>query len=280
MLSFITVEEYQSSDTEDQSTMDTAFRFDDLPLTIQLQIARDAIAEEGSGCFTVRIKDNDTFVTNGPSLALTNKVHMRNIFHWFSIVPQMPAKVEIDVSSRRTCDNLENVLTFVHSHPFLFQSLRNQRVKNLTIVGWHKPSFHALVHLAYAYGRFGDFGDVPANARLSFGEVADGFACNFAVGYVFEKILQMGYYGGNIEDLAQEIFDYLQSRDIVNNERDDHQDWSKKKFKHVATPLCSTVEQRAARATFCPRGAARMFKAFMSTHFQKADNALEALLLE
>ncbi|KAH0343850.1 hypothetical protein KCU81_g5045, partial [Aureobasidium melanogenum] len=260
MRPFVTVEEDRFSDTE-ASTMDTAFRFNDLPLTIQLQIARDAIAEEGPACFTVRIKDNDTLITDGPSLALTNKVHLRNIFNWFSIVPQVPAKVEIDVSSRRTCENLENVLAFVHSHPFLFQSLRNQRAKNLTI--------------------FRDFSSVTASADLSFGEVADGFACNFAVGYVFEKILQMGYYGDtSIEDLAQEIFHFLQSNDIANNERDNHQDWSRKKFKHVATPLCSTVEQRAARATFCPRGAARMFKAFMATRFQTADNALEALLLE
>ena len=157
------------------------------------------------------------------------------------------------------------------------------RRTNFEIVGWHQPSFQGLIHLAYTFGRVPDFSRIMAvNNTFTFDHVALKFACNFAVSYTFERILKMvSQTGISIHQLASEIFDFLHSKDPAMDQWDNHQDWSNKHFNHVATPLCGTAEQRVARASFCPRGAAKMFKEeLMSIHFKNTENALEALLLE
>lgn len=165
---------------------------------------------KGPQLFTVRIKNNNILTNDGLSLALTNKLHMSNIFKWFNVNSGMPAKVEIDVSSRHACDNLTSIVWFIHHHPFLLRSRHNLHAENITIVGWHKPSFYALVHLAYAYSNFSEFHSPPAKADLIFGEVANVFACKFAIGYVLETILQMGCQASvSIDHLATQIFDLL-----------------------------------------------------------------------
>lgn len=86
-------------------------------------------------------------VTNHPSLALANKLHLSNMFKWFSVNSRMPAKAEIDMSSRHACDSLTDIVSFIHHHPFLLQSLHSLHAENITINGWHKSPFYALVHL-------------------------------------------------------------------------------------------------------------------------------------
>ncbi|KAG9560803.1 hypothetical protein KCU71_g8718, partial [Aureobasidium melanogenum] len=221
---------------------------------VVFRIAKEAIAQEGPDFFIVHIKDHDDiFVTDGPSLALTNKLHMANIFHWFNLAPRMPVKVQVDVSSSRSADNLQHVVWAIYNHAFLLESVKKMRRKNFQIVGWSKPSFYALVHLAYAFGRITDSNRVSCNSPFTFDYVAKDFACHFAVSYIFERILKMGRQTGiSIHQLATEIFDFLHSKDVANGEWDNHQDWSMKHFRYVPTPWCSTVEQRAARASFCP----------------------------
>ncbi|KAH0018562.1 hypothetical protein KCU78_g7109, partial [Aureobasidium melanogenum] len=120
---------------------------------------------------------------------------MANIFHWFNLTPRMSIKIQVEVQ--------EDV------------------PQNLEIVGWHKPSFYALVHLAYAFGRVTDFDRVSGNNPFTFDYVAKNFACHFAVSYVFERILKMGRQTGiSIHQLATEIFDCLHSKDVANDEWD------------------------------------------------------------
>ncbi|KAG9531205.1 hypothetical protein KCU93_g2030, partial [Aureobasidium melanogenum] len=169
-------------------------------------IAKEAIAQDGPDFFTVRIKDHDdVFVTDGPSLALTNKLHMANIFHWFNLTPRMPIKIQVEVSPSRSSEDPTHVVWAIHDRLFLLES----------------PSFYALAHLAYAFGRVTDFDRVSGNNPFTFDYVAKNFACHFAVSYVFERILKMSRQTGiSIHQLATEIFDFLHSKDVANDERD------------------------------------------------------------
>lgn len=81
-----------------------------------------------------------------------------------------------------------------------------------------------------------------------------------------------------IDKLATRIFHFLRSESFANNEWDDHGfDWAHYEFKLVTAPVCKTLEQRAARASFCPEGAVRMFLSSMSLNFRKAGSAIEVL---
>ncbi|KAG9747711.1 hypothetical protein KCU73_g7279, partial [Aureobasidium melanogenum] len=170
-------------------------------------IAKEAIAQDGPDFFTVRIKDHDdVFVTDGPSLALTNKLHMANIFHWFNLTPRMPIKIQVEVSPSRSSEDLTHVVWAIHDRLFLLESVKKMyRRISRSLAG---TSHHSTPW-------------VSGNNPFTFDYVAKNFACHFAVSYVFERILKMGRQTGiSIHQLATEIFDFLHSKDVANDERD------------------------------------------------------------
>lgn len=97
--------------------------------------------------FTVRIKDGSLTVVDGPSLSLTNRTNMSNMFKWFG--RKMYASVEIDISSTNESDNnLYYVVQRLREHEFLYDSVKNSPYNNFIITDWHNPSFYALLYLS------------------------------------------------------------------------------------------------------------------------------------
>lgn len=76
------------------------------------------------------------------------------------------------------------------------------------------------------------------------------------------------------EEVAGEIFKFLQSKAVINDEWPNNCDWLKMKFKHIATPSCYTMAQLVGCYPFCPKAALGMFRAFMSPGFRSAKNII------
>lgn len=100
------------------------------------------LANNGPGFFTIRLK-NKNLCHQWSSLALTSRLHIFNPFQWFG--PHMSAEMEVDVLS--CCAHV------IRRHDFPYDCIINLPCNNFEIIGRSRPSFSALVHLLYGYGK-------------------------------------------------------------------------------------------------------------------------------
>ncbi|KAG9677709.1 transcription initiation factor TFIIH subunit H2, variant, partial [Aureobasidium melanogenum] len=179
-----------------------------LPLTAQMQIRQEVMESvpDNEKMFTVYIKDDNLMIFDGPSLALTDKIHI----------------VEIDISSTYEGDDLYYVAQHLRQHDFLMDSIKHSPYHNVLITSWHKPQFFGLVHLSYWHARFAQEFRRKGIRPLALGEIAHGFGNQSAVSYTIEQILDIGIqHMGSlnfIETLATRIFRYLHGHPLANNE--------------------------------------------------------------